>query len=96
MSAYRSCPFCGEQVLEVAKKCKHCRETIDVTLRAAEEAKRAAEKGPQVFMNAGGGGAASSSASSASSSTEQRNRLGIGCLILVLCYLVYVLIKGMS
>lgn len=37
------CPFCGEQVLTTAKKCKHCGETLDVALRAAEEAKRLAE-----------------------------------------------------
>ena len=37
----KACPFCGEQVLTVAKKCKHCGEVIDVTLRCAEEAKRA-------------------------------------------------------
>ncbi len=40
---YKSCPFCGEQVLTVAKKCKHCGETIDVAMRAADEARRAAE-----------------------------------------------------
>jgi hypothetical protein len=54
-------------VLVVAKKCKHCGETIDVVLRTAEEAKRASEKGsatPMVFMNAGGGGAAAASSSS--------------------------------
>jgi hypothetical protein len=39
----KECPFCGELILEKAKKCKHCLETLDVTLRAAEEAKRAAE-----------------------------------------------------
>src|SRR5262245_61304279 len=27
------CPFCGEQVLPAAKKCKHCHEVLDVALR---------------------------------------------------------------
>lgn len=39
----KPCPFCAESVLVEAKKCKHCGEIIDVTLRAAEEAKRAGE-----------------------------------------------------
>ena len=63
----KECPFCGEVVKASAKKCKHCGETIDVALRVAEEAKRAAEKQsshPNVFMNAGGGGAAAASSSS--------------------------------
>lgn len=69
--ATKTCSFCGEDVRIDAKKCKHCGETIDVALRAAEEARRAAEKGaaahnPMVFMNAGGGGGASSSSSSSS------------------------------
>lgn len=38
----KACPFCGELVLAIAKKCKHCGETLDVALRAAEEAKRLA------------------------------------------------------
>lgn len=41
---YHDCPFCGEEVKVKAKKCKHCGETLDVALRAAEEAKRAAEE----------------------------------------------------
>jgi predicted RNA-binding Zn-ribbon protein involved in translation (DUF1610 family) len=32
----KACPFCGEAVLAVARKCKHCGETIDVALHAAE------------------------------------------------------------
>jgi TM2 domain-containing membrane protein YozV len=38
--AMKECPFCAEQISINAKKCKHCGETIDVTLRVAEEARR--------------------------------------------------------
>lgn len=49
-----NCPFCAEPIAAAAKKCKHCGETLDVTLRAAEEAKRAQTQQPTVYMNAGG------------------------------------------
>jgi predicted RNA-binding Zn-ribbon protein involved in translation (DUF1610 family) len=39
----KECDFCGEQVLATAKKCKHCGETLDPALRAADEAKRLAK-----------------------------------------------------
>jgi hypothetical protein len=39
----KPCPFCGQQVFQVALQCQHCGETIDVALRAAEEAKRIAK-----------------------------------------------------
>jgi len=54
------CPFCGEQVLATAKKCKHCGETLDVALRSAEEDRRIAEHSSR-GSGGGGGGAASSS-----------------------------------
>ena len=47
----KRCDFCAEKILAIAKKCKHCGETLDVTLRAAEEAK-AANNNPNVYMNA--------------------------------------------
>jgi len=68
IAATKECPFCSEQVIVTAKKCKHCGEIIDVALRAAEEARKAADRGshvPHVFMNAGGG---SSSAAAAAAS----------------------------
>jgi hypothetical protein len=53
-----SCPFCDEAISANAKKCRHCSETIDVTMRKAEEAMRVSQNStPQVFMNAGGGAA---------------------------------------
>lgn len=47
------CPFCAEQIVAHAKKCRHCGETVDVTLRRAEEAIRASERNTgNVYMNA--------------------------------------------
>lgn len=30
---YKQCPYCGEQILSIAKKCKHCGEFLDNSLR---------------------------------------------------------------
>jgi len=32
MEEVKRCPYCGEEVLAVAKKCKHCGEWIDKTV----------------------------------------------------------------
>lgn len=52
ITATVECPFCAEQISARAKKCKHCGETVDVALRKAEEALRAADRGGNVYMNA--------------------------------------------
>ena len=54
-SQMKECPFCSEDVKLNAKKCKHCGETLDIALRAAEDSKKS-NSSPNVFMNAGGGG----------------------------------------
>ena len=46
------CPVCDEDISVRAKKCRHCGETLDVTMRMAEEARRASERGGNVYMNA--------------------------------------------
>jgi len=35
----KPCPMCGEQILPTAKKCKHCGEILDASLRAAAKPK---------------------------------------------------------
>ena len=57
-SQIKECPFCSEDVKLNAKKCKHCGETLDVALRAAEDSQKS-NNSPNVFMNAGGGGGSS-------------------------------------
>ena len=44
LEIFELCPFCGEGVRERAKRCRHCGETLDVALRAEEEAERRAEE----------------------------------------------------
>ena len=59
ISETKTCAFCAEPIAAAAKKCKHCGETLDVALRAAEEAKRMSQRQPNVYMNAGGAAIAS-------------------------------------
>jgi hypothetical protein len=62
--ATQDCPFCASAIPAAAKKCRYCGETIDVALRAAEEAKREARRASrasggnqqQVVIHHGGDG----------------------------------------
>jgi predicted RNA-binding Zn-ribbon protein involved in translation (DUF1610 family) len=40
----KACPYCGEQILKAAKKCKHCKEVLSPALRASRD--RAAKSSP--------------------------------------------------
>ena len=40
----KPCPLCGEQIMETAKKCKHCGEFLDPVLRASAEKSQQPEK----------------------------------------------------
>ena len=44
------CPMCDEDISARAKKCRHCGETLDVSLRVAEEARRTAERHGAAYM----------------------------------------------
>jgi TM2 domain-containing membrane protein YozV len=46
-----ACPYCAEQIQPAAKKCRHCGEMLDPTLREMA-ALRVSTAPQQVFMNA--------------------------------------------
>lgn len=37
MEETKRCPYCGEEILAVAKKCKHCGEWIEQKTKAEEQ-----------------------------------------------------------
>lgn len=55
VEATQQCPFCGSEIPSVAKKCRECGETIDLALRAADEARRAANEAKRYSRRGGGG-----------------------------------------
>jgi hypothetical protein len=86
----QTCPYCSEDVKKEAKKCKHCGETLDVTLRAAEEAKRSNSGGNVINVAA--------SASSSSSSRGFSSRItGLDWLLIFFTgglWLIVVALRG--
>lgn len=40
MEKTKRCPYCGEEILAIAKKCKHCGEWLDETHPLKETKKR--------------------------------------------------------
>ncbi len=82
-TATMNCPFCAEQVAVGAKKCRHCGEFIDPTLRDMEALKNQKQN---VFMNAGGGSSSSSAAASSASSGDGRRRRGFTLIDLFLVF----------
>ena len=39
MDTKKQCPYCGEEILAVAKKCKHCGEILDEDLKKERKEK---------------------------------------------------------
>lgn len=89
----QTCPFCAEEIKPNAKKCKHCGETLDVGLRAAEEAMRMAQNSSKgnVFMNAGGGGGGAAAAAVAAPLADQKPR---GSYFWLIFWCLWYLIPG--
>ena len=65
------CPFCAEMISENAKKCKHCGEFLDLTLRAAAESRQSPIP-PQIVMNVAGGSAHSTSVANADATAKSK------------------------
>lgn len=49
-SETKQCPYCGEEILVVAKKCKHCGEFLDDNLKKERKGKLQKVKGEGCFL----------------------------------------------
>lgn len=69
-----NCHFCMSPIPALAKKCRHCGETLDHTMRELENLRRnQGSQQPMVFMNAGGGGGGGGSSSAAAAAAVGGN-----------------------
>jgi len=74
-SPTRACPYCGEEILAVARKCKHCGEWLDQ------------ERSAGVFQQ--GSVDARAVAKGLKEEKLQENVMGcFGCLALVVCVMI--------
>ena len=81
------CPFCDETISLRARKCKHCGELLDPTLRAAAEAQRASG-GVQIVNMVEGGRASAGASAHAEAKNEKDSCLQQGCGCLVLLFIL--------
>ncbi|WP_430452243.1 hypothetical protein [Rhodopirellula europaea] len=81
------CPFCAETISLRARKCKHCGELLDPTLRAAAEAQRA-DGGVQIINMVEGATASASASASAEAKNGNESCLqqGCGCLVVLVLF----------
>jgi len=54
-SSMRICPYCGENILEAARKCKHCGEFLDQALERKEITKQGGLRGATICFVVGFG-----------------------------------------
>lgn len=50
-SNFKECPYCGEKILQKAKKCKFCGEILDPLMREMENLKRRNDTIPIIVNN---------------------------------------------
>lgn len=56
MEETKKCPYCGKEILAVAKKCKHCGEWVDSEVKQSQpyqhhqEQKQGISYGTKVFL----------------------------------------------
>jgi hypothetical protein len=81
----KRCVFCGEKILAIAKKCKHCGEILDVVLRAAFEADK--NENSKVFIN-------NNNPSSPPVIVKKDEADLAGCLVWIIGFVIFAAIFG--
>lgn len=89
------CPFCAETISLRARKCKHCGELLDPTLRAAAEAQRASG-GVQIVNMVEGGSASATASAKAEAKNENDSCVQQGCGCLALLFIFGIIAAAMG
>ena len=90
----KQCVFCGEDILAVAVKCKHCGEIVDTAMRMADEARKTADRA----MTASHGGHVPKQIVQNVNVKSQRESqpVAVGCVTLLLIGLVFLILTALS